>query len=356
MPRILSFLLVAAISARGGVLLRESFDAPGEWKKNVRGDGTVALVPGGASGSCLKTATAKNALVYYSLNLDLDRVRGKRLFVRVKAKLDGVTVGPESYSTAKIHIGAVVAGKTQNFAQRFVGTRDWHDQALSADIPKDATRVVLDLGIQNGNGTAWFDDLVVHDGETRYTCLSIRSVANASHAGTAFVGQGIPALSALPSGLVQFAGVDFRILQPGENYGRTCVVLRGAKRPDLPARQDTVIPVGKKASKLFFLQAAAWPDEGRRGECLTYTVQFADGRSVDAPMRECLEIGSILDPKERENWKLAWTAKDKAGVLGLGVCTWENPHADVPIRWIRLSTPGTGAVPVVMAISLDPPR
>jgi len=356
MHRVLMFLLLTTLSTQARVVLRESFDQPGAWKKNIKGAGTVALVPGGVSGSCVKVSTKANALVYYSLTLDPAQVRGKRLFVRAKVKLDDVTQGEKSYAMAKLHIGAAVAGTVQNFAQRFVGTRDWHDQALAAEIPKDATRVVLDLGIQNGNGTAWFDDLVIHDGQTRYTCLDIRPAANASHAGSAFVGKGIPTLAALPTGLVQFADVDFRILHPDENYGRTCILLRGEKRPDLPARLDTVIPVGKKAAKLIFLHAAAWPKEGVCGECLTYTVQFQDGRSVDAPIRECLEVGSVLAPKERPNWKLAWTARDKAGRLGLGVCTWENPHPDIPIRSIRLSTPGTSAVPIVVAISLDPPK
>jgi hypothetical protein len=356
MHRIAALILLITHSAQGGVLLRESFDQQGAWQKNIKGEGTIQLVQGGVSGTCLKVATGANAMVYYSLHLDPARVRGKRLFVRAKVKLENVTLGLQSYSTAKIHIGATVAGKVQNFAQRFLGTRDWHDQVLAAEIPKDATGVVLDLGIQNGNGTAWFDDLVVHDGETRFVCLDLRPVANASHAGTAFVGGGIPALDALPSGLVQFADVDFRILHPQENYGRTCVVLRGAKRPDLPARIDTVIPVGAKAAKLVFLQAAAWPQEGRCGECLTYTIQFDDGRSIDAPIRECLEVGSVLNPRERPNWKLAWTAEHKAGRLGLGVCTWENPHPETAIRWIRLSTPGRDAVPIVLAISLEPPK
>jgi hypothetical protein len=51
---------------------------------------------------------------------------------------------------------------------------------------------------------------------------------------------------------------------------------------------------------------------------------------------------------------VAWTSKQDGHTVGVGVATWTNPRPTVPIRFIRLTTPGTGAVPVVFAISLDP--
>jgi len=175
----LATLLAAAIVCAEPVLT-ESFEQQGKWRKSLRGKGTVELVPGGVEGKCLKVTSADQALAYWSIDLDPTRVRGKRLIIRAKVKLDNVVIGPQTYSTAKLHVGAIVNKKTRNFAQRFVGTRDWHHQVLIAAIPEDADRVVLDLGIQNGTGTAWFDDLSVDDGVKQHHVVSLRPAANTS--------------------------------------------------------------------------------------------------------------------------------------------------------------------------------
>ena len=82
--------------------------------------------------------------------------------------------------------------------------------------------------------------------------------------------------------------------------------------------------------------------------------ELQDGKSVEAPMREGVDIGSLEDPKDLPNWKVAWTGKRDDKTIGIGVTTWNNPRPDVPIKFIRLSTSGTGAMPIVIAISLDP--
>jgi len=352
-------LLLAAVAGAEPVLV-EGFDQQGSWRKAVRGKGAVELVDGGVEGKCLKTVSEDKALVYYSIGLPLDKVRGKRLVIRAKVKLEDVTQGPETYSTAKLHVGAIVGGKTQNFAQRFLGTRDWHDQVLVAAIPQDAARVTLDLGIQNGTGTAWFDNLVVDDGVKEHVPLSLRLAANASHNGAVTAGSGSVLATGLfdlrnmPAADVRLAGTDFYVMAAGENYGRTCVALRGAAHPKLPARIETAVPVAAKASRLFFLQAAIGLDPSRKTPCLVYIVRYDDGKTVEIPIREGVDIGALDAPKDLANWKVAWTSKQGDGAIGLGVATWTNPRPSVPIRFIRLTTPGAGALPVVVAISLDP--
>ncbi len=336
-------------------VLTESFETKGKWRKLIRGKGSVELVDGGVRGKCLKVTSQDEAFVYYSTDLPLERVRGRRLIIRAQVKLDGVVQGPEVYSTAKLHVGITVGKTTQHRAQRFVGTRGWHHQVLIAEVPEDARRVVLDLGIQNGTGTAWFDSLVVDDGVKEHVPISIRPAANASTFDElaeepAFDLRGMPVAD------VRLAGVDFTLMQGEENFGRTCIALRGAKRPDLPARIETVIPVGRKASRLFFLHAAVGADAGRREPCLVYTLHYADGKPLDVPMRQGIELGALENPKSLPNWKVAWTVQQKGRTVGLGVTTWRNPRPNVAIQWIRLSAPGKGAVPVVLAISLDPPR
>ena len=352
-------LLLLTAPASAGIVLEEGFEAQGKWKKSIRGKGSIELVPGGVRGRCLKITSQDKALVYYSIPLDPKPLRGKRLIVRAKVKLDNVAVGPETYSTAKLHVGVIAGGAVQNRAQRFVGTRDWHDQVLAAPIPADATKIVLDLGIQNGTGTAWFDDLVVTDGVTEHTALSLKTVANASRRGQA-IGDGgrvvacTAALEGVPAASIRLGGVDFYVMHGGENFGRTCVMLRGKSRPDLPARLEAVVPVDAKGSRLLFLQAATGVDKTREAPCLVCTVQYADGKSVAIPMREGIDMGPLEAPSDLPNWKVAWTSKAGGKTVGLGVAAWTNPRPEIPIQWLRLHTAGTGAAPIVVAIALDP--
>lgn len=341
-------LLAAALAAQAKPLLTDGFEQQGKWKKNIQGKGAVELADGGVTGKCLKVTSAERALAYYSIELDAKQVRGKRLVIRAQVKLDNVAVGPEMYSTAKLHVGIRAGKRADNRAQRFVGTRDWHPQVLIAPIPDDAERVTLDLGIQNGTGTAWFDDLVVDDGVKDHTAVSIKPAANANYR-TAPVD-----LGGIPVADVKLAGVDFDVMDGEENFGRTCIALRGAAHPDLPARIETVCPVDAKASRLLFLLAAVGVDPRRKAISLVCDVRYADGRSATIEMREGVDIGDITAPKDLPNWKVGWTAREGGKTLGLGVAAWTNPRPGVAIKWLRMRTPGDGAAAIVVAISLDP--
>ena len=353
--RCLACLLLLSAAALAAPLLTEGFETQGKWKKNVRGKGVIELVDGGVHGGCLKVVSEDKALAYYSIELDARQVAGRRLIIRSQVKLDGVAVGPEVYSTAKLHVGIKVGGKTENCAQRFVGTRDWHTQVLAAEIPEGASRVVLDLGIQNGTGTAWFDDLVVDDGVKEHVVLDIKPAANAAYCDEVAP---VPPfdLRGLPVADLKLEGVDFFVLPPEANHGRTCIALRGKAAPGLPARIETVVPVGHKAKRLFFLLAAAGEGSGDKPVCLNVEARYADGKSATILLREGVDIGSLTRPAALPNWTVAWTAKRGASITGLGVATWHNPRPDVPIQWLRASTPGTGAAPIIVAISLDPTK
>ena len=356
---LLAALVLAASAAFAEPILTEDFEQQGKWQKQLKGKGSLELVEGGVEGKCLKVVSEDKALAYYSIELDPKQVAGKRLIIRARVKLDNVVVGPDVYSTAKLHVGIRVGKQVVNRAQRFVGTRDWHDQVLVAPIPEGATRVGLDLGIQNGTGTAWFDSLVVDDGVKEHVPLNLKPVANASTSGTVLLKGGamVPTtldLRGLPAADVKLAGTDFYVMTEQENFGRTWIALAGAAQPKLPRRFETVVPVGSKGSRLFFLLAAAGLDPSRKAPCLVAEVHYEDGKAVDVPMREGVDVGAFAAPEALANWKIAWTARRGDATIGLGVTTWTNPRPASSIRCIRLRSPGTGAVPIVVAISLDP--
>ena len=287
-------------------------------------------------------------------------MRGKKLQIRAKVKLDNVVVGAKPWCRAKIHVGTWVGKKLQHRPKLFDGSRDWHEQILIAPIPEDAERVVLDLGIQMGTGTAYYDELVVDDGLKPHMALDLSALANTSYSdGVAddgrggFIDTGAVDLRHLPTGEVRLGEVEFYVMPPGENYGATCVALRGLKRPKLPARPKGLVPAGRKGHRLLFLHAAAWVDETRETPCAIYTVRFADGQTVEIPIREGVDIGAFDAPKDLPNWKVVWRSKRAGRTVGLGVTEWRNPRPEAPVESIVLETPGKGAVPIIVAITLD---
>lgn len=350
--------LALATSAVGGTILTEPFDSPSPgWKATVRGKASVDVVSDGGAGPCLRIQS-DGGFAYYSIAVDPALVSGKRLTVRSRVRLEDVRVGQQRFNTAKLHIGVTVAGELKHFPTLFAGSRDWHTQMVTADVPAGAEKVVVDLGIQEGFGTAWYDDVMIDDGVREHEPLDLSRVANTTLTDEVpepgrggFIDAGSLDLAGLPVGDVRLADVDFFVLPPSRNSGRACLVLGGKERPALPLRPTTAIMVQRHVPRLFFLHASAWADPAAQQPCLTYDIAYEDGQHASAVMREGIEIGSFQDPKPLPAWQLGWTDTRDGTTVGVGVTTWENPRPAVAILWLRPGSSGKAGVPIVLAVS-----
>lgn len=371
LPALFALGLTSAVGM-GDVLLTEEFEGQGAWTKRVQGKATIELVPGGVKGKCVKISCPEQALAYYTIKLDPAKVRGRKLAVRAMVKTENVVQGPQAYSTAKFHIGGRIGKKAFNKALWFTGTTDWREEVMIALIPEDIEAPVFDLAIQTASGVAYFDNLTIDDGLKQQMALNLEAVATtnfsdgvADDGAGGFIDTGGLDLRDLPRGDVELGGYLFSIMKPGTNHGATCVALMGLKRPKLPATPRPTrkpgakgpapasVPVAFKGKQLLFLQAAGWPDPARKEPCLVYTIHYADGEKVDAPMQEGVDIGAFDAPADLANWKVVWTAKRQGRTVGLGVAKWENPRPAEAIGSITLRSPGKGAVPIVAGITLD---
>jgi hypothetical protein len=350
---------LAAGPAAAGVIFEDDFeDLDPRWSKNINGAATIEIVPGGVEGNCLKV-TADGGLGYLTTQLDPEQYAGTTIEVRGMVRLDNVEVGPQTYSTAKFHIGVDVGqhGAYQNRAARWLGTADWAEKVLNADIDENAIRIILDLGIQNGKGTVYFDNLVVRDAFGKGRPISLFPIANlgrsdgiAGDGKGSFLDTGMNDLFALPAGNLETEEVTLYIPEHGDNAGQTCVILKGRERPDFP-EQTEPLPVGNKAKSLHFLQAAAWADIAAQEPCLSYEIEYADGEATVVDMRAGVDVGNYDGPKPAPGWTIAWEGDNGAGKhVGVGVARWDNPRPDVAIASLRIRSAGNG-VPIVLAIS-----
>ncbi|MEN6344174.1 MAG: hypothetical protein ABFE16_02660 [Armatimonadia bacterium] len=366
----LGALLCLGLQASAASLLEDRFEELNPcWAKNISGTGTVEIVPGGYEGKCLRVSVTSGTS-YLTTKLDPQAFGGKTIEIRAMVKLADVKQGPQVYSTAKIQVAQKIPGAaTLNAAARWVGTTDWQEQSLLVDVRPTASEIILNLGLQDAVGTAYYDSLVIEDVTGRKTVegggastssgrsISLAAVAKAGRSdGVAddgrgsFIDAGMHDLYTLPTGALTLGEALFDLPPGGANGGRTCLVLKGARRPNLPASAGP-IEVNRRAKTLYFLQAAAWADLAAQEPCLTYAVTYADDQKVQVPMKAGVDVGNFDEPRDLANWKLAWQGTDQLGMpVCVGCSSWTNPRPETAIKSLEIASAGKG-VPILLAIS-----
>jgi hypothetical protein len=354
---------LVAVGGEAATVLTATFDTPDQnWKTHTLGQASCALVNGGLYGGCLRVAGA-GGLGFYSRELPLEASRGAKLSVRCQVKLDDVRRGPQTCSVAKVLLSVATPAGTQHFAARGEGTTDWHQESLLAEVPQDATRVLLSLGLENAAGTAFFDALVVQNDRRGAKMLDLTPAANrgfvdeiAGDGKGGFTDDGPNDLRELKPGVLEWKGIPFRLADPKKGKGLGCVVLKGEERPGFPESPPKPVPVGVSASKLYVLHAAAWGKESRETPCVIYDLKYWDGRVAHLSIFEGREIGPLNSDADLDNWKVAWKGKNGKGELvALGVTEW-TVYDTTPIESLSART-YRGAVPVIVAVTAvqEPP-
>ena len=195
----------------------------------------------------------------------------------------------------------------------------------------------------------------------RVRFLDLRAVANRSFtdkiAGDGEGGwtdQGENHLRNAPWGVTDCNGVPFDFIRPDQNNERACVILRSTHQPYLP---DAVrgIAVNLRAESLYFLHAGAWIS--KEEEAFRYVVRYADGTSLEIPMRCHLDFddwwvrdrsGNPLTSRCRPGWV-------NSEGRGFHVLRWENPNPEKTIATIDIESACTGTIPIIEAITAELP-
>jgi len=169
-------------------------------------------------------------------------------------------------------------------------------------------------------------------------------------------------LRMLPHGAQTLAGVTFHIANPAENDGRSCIVLKSGRRPNLP-KQVAVTAGDRKARTVYFLHSGGWGD----GHLITYTVAYADGTTADIPIRMNQEVGDWYAPfgtvhggggsAKKLDAKVCCVAWEGPCALfpnaGLYALAWRNPHPEKPIRELRIVSPEAKGLVGLIAVTFS---
>lgn len=163
--------------------------------------------------------------------------------------------------------------------------------------------------------------------------------------------QGDRDLRAMEPGKKILAGVPFEILNPAENKGKSCVMLRSSVRPYFAANAE--IPCGLKAKRIFFLHGGGWL--AGEGDAARYVIHFQDNSAASAPVRINREIADWNGLHHIPAAKLAWKGSNPIfSRIGLYAMEWKNPFPEKTIRSVELRPSGKGEATVgVLAVTVE---
>ena len=345
---ILAGVLALAAPMRAATVLYSPLDSLDGWSVRTVGATRATVVDKADKTPCVEVTSSRGS-VFLSRELPLAEVIDGRLTITCSVKGDRIVRGPQASSTGKIHLAVLTPRGIEHHYARFSGNSDWHQEAFTADIPADAKRILLNLGLESCFGTVRFSRLIVSSDKRGLHRLDLAAVANASHEQLK--------LPAFPEGEVTWKDVTFQVMDPAKHDGRDCLRLKSIEHPDWPAGTSAPIPVGKGATSIYILHGALSGREMSESPCAIWSATFVGGHTSSFSVFEGREIGAIGRAKDLENWQVAWRQKTEDGTsVTFGVTRW-TVYSTMPL--VSLSCRAyRGAAPVVLGVTVveDPPE
>lgn len=175
--------------------------------------------------------------------------------------------------------------------------------------------------------------------------------------GTGWQGKGAEYdLRGVQPGRSRFRGVQFEIIDPRQNGGKSVVMLKGER--DVAERMlgRVTVTVGRRAGCISVLHATLDRATNFGDVVGRYEFALTGGTSATVSLTYGRNISSWLADLERGipsiEQEIAWTGKTRAGNdVNLQMLLWKNPQPDRRIESIDLVSTGGRASPVVFAIT-----
>ncbi len=335
----LCLVLLWALSGgalRGGTVLATTFDELTSWRAVTIGPAAVRLRQDDTRGGVLNVVAAGGA-AFCSRELLLSAVRDSQLTIRCMTAVDSVVPGLQVWSVPKIHLAVALPDGVTHVAARLDKAGGWREASLVADVPASATRVLLNVGVENALADVAFDNLLVLNDRR-----DVHSIDLAAHMNVGIEWAGPDTVS--------HEDVAFRL--PRAIAARDCLGLRGVGHESLPKQLASPIPVGVVANSVYFLHGTLGGEGSRETPCVIWTARFWDGQETSFSVFEGRDIGSAYSGRDASNWRVVWRGRTRDGKsLSFGVTRWRLFTADVPLASLTARA-YAGAPPVVLAISV----
>lgn len=153
----------------------------------------------------------------------------------------------------------------------------------------------------------------------------------------------------IPPGAQRFqGGVPFKIIDPAQNNGNACIVLKGvavkgAERGYFPG-EALGIPVNKKLDSLYFLHTSMYTV----GDVIyKVVVHYKNGEKRELLMRNKVDLADWYMPADLPNATVVWKNRFSEGLF---MSSWLNPMSDIEIESMDLISENK-TIPAIIAIT-----
>lgn len=149
-------------------------------------------------------------------------------------------------------------------------------------------------------------------------------------------------------GVSNFMGVNFDIIDPNQNNGKSALILRGQNDSSVPLEAE--IPVDAKCAGLYFLHTSPWLANDE--EVGSYTLVFEDGTEEVIQIQGKHQIYNWWGVTKSDEAIIAWTGNNESSQVSLGLFPVENPYPDKKINKIIAKSIGVGPYMALVGITL----
>ena len=189
------------------------------------------------------------------------------------------------------------------------------------DIQPVANMGYYDRVAGDGKG-GWTDD---GNSDMRFFLINHTGKAGGVETGMEIEAEPFPAR-------VILAGRPFILTDPRKTRDHSIISLRGCEHGAKLPSEAKGIKVGKKADKLWFLQAAGWSPKESNQVVAKYIIHYDDGTDTVFPVRFGIEVGDYWVPEPISGAVVAWTGRNLAhSPVGIFCAEWSNPFPNKTI-------------------------
>ena len=158
--------------------------------------------------------------------------------------------------------------------------------------------------------------------------------------------QGENDIRMLRPGTLKACGLSFRVLDPGRNSGKSCLVFAGPQREYLLKTAALPAPGGEH-EYLYLLHATAWTPKTKE-PAGTVRVEYADGTQAEHAIVCGQDVGNWFQPLDLPNGVVAWTGANQRSKIGLYLSKLKLRRK--PVQRLQLTGSGRAVWMVVAAI------
>lgn len=137
-------------------------------------------------------------------------------------------------------------------------------------------------------------------------------------------------------GIQTMYGINFNIINPKENNGTSCIMMRGMNDQSVPT--DVTIPVNAEAHGIYFLHTAPWAND-KLTDLGSYTIVFGDGTEEEIKVSDGDNVFNWWGKGVSDHAVTVWTGDNSSATVGLDMFPYDL-GAKKTIKEIRVHTNG----------------